>query len=84
MRLGLILVWLRCMTPGCLCWAVLLTVYFVPLGKQVCFISVRLVGGSTILLGLTSLDIDLVGLRIITLATLVIILIILMKSLTNL
>ena len=84
MRLGLTLVGLRCMTPGCLCLTVLPTVYFVPLGMQVCFVYVHLVGGSTILLGLTSPDIDLVGLRIITLATLVIILISLMKSLTYL
>ena len=45
---------------------------------------VWLIEGSTILLGLTSPDIDLVGLRIITLATLVIILISLMKSSTYL
>ena len=66
------------MTPGCLCLTVLSTVYFVPLGMQVCFVYVCLVGGSTILLGLTSPDFDLVGLRIITLATLLIILISLM------
>ena len=38
MRLGLTLVGLRCMTPGCLCLTVLLTVYFVLLGIQVCFV----------------------------------------------
>ena len=72
------------MTPGFRCFTVLPTVYFVPLDMQVCFVYVCLAGGSTILLGLTSPDIDLVGLRIITLATLVIILISLMKSLTYL
>ena len=55
-----------------------------PLDMQVCFVYVRLVGDSAFLLGLTSPDIDLLGLRIITLATLVIILISLMKSLTYL
>ena len=59
---------------------VLPTVYFVSLGMQVCFIYVRLVGGSTNLLGLTSPDIDLVGLRIIMLVTLVIIQLSLMNS----
>ena len=53
--------------------AVLPTVYFVYFGMQVCFVYVPLVGGSTNLLGLTSPDIDLVGSRIITLVTFVII-----------
>ena len=72
------------MTPGCLGLTVLPTVYFVYLGMQVCFVYVRLVGGSTNLLGLTSPDIDLVGLRIITLAIFVIILLSLMNSSTYL